>query len=1452
MVSSEDSGYISLLNESNLDVENIFIDGQLLNTDHVIELPGTDKRYFTNAREQVLQTQISDNISDLATIFEDIEALEDEDISLQQQITTNDSDINTNVNDIISNGVLINTNTSNITNLFSTKTTTDLAEGVNLYYTDARFDLRLAGKNTSNLLEGTNLYFTDARATTNFNTNFGLATTTLLSEGTNLYYTDARFDSRFDIRLATKSTSNLSEGSNLYFTEGRGNANFNSNLSLATTSSLSEGANLYFTNTRFDSRFDSRLAFKSTSDIQEGSNLYYTDARFDSRLSSKDSDDITEGTLNRYFTTARETAIQSELTSNDFDILTLQGTTSSNTTSISANNTKIYNLEQEDISLDARITTNINNISTNLTSINNNATNISNNLTSINNNTTDISTNSSKIYNLEQEDISQLALINARLPLAGGIMTGNIDMGVSLLNKIINCKDPLNDQDVCTKKYIHDNFHPVGTLNSDNITEGVTNLYYTTARALLKADLSYVDAQDLIIESSITNNSNLINTNSANITSNDADIIANTGLINTNITNITSNDVDIAANTGLINTNITNITSNVVDIAANTGLINSNITNITSNDVDIAANTGLINTNITNITSNNVDIAANTGLINTNITNITSNDVDIAANTGLINTNITNITSNDVDIAANTGLINTNITNITSNDVDIAANTGLINTNITNITSNDVDIAANTGLINTNITNITSNDVYIAANTGLINTNITNITSNDVDIAANTGLINTNITNITSNDVDIAANTGLINTNITNITSNDVDIAANTGLINTNITNISTKLNLSGDTMTGDINMGGNDINNIDRLFLVNGTDNRKIILYGTGDNDHQFSGFGINGSILRYQTGNTTTDHVFYAGTSTTTSDELIRIEGTGNINMNNNSITNVSEFTSNDNITKFKNNGTIIFDIRTGTQMVMQQQLNCNGKALIQPLDPTSGLHVGDRDYNDGRYLRSTGGILRGNLTLDIGVDIIGTNTLEIRTDSGPILLNAGSTGTGQNIVLRPNGSGNNEGALCLCPSASLITFYNDDTNAGMEYSTSSGILDMDLKKITNVALCTNDNDAARKKYVDDEIDTINNTLSLPAVRGVVEADKIVVVDANKDIDFGTGDIKCTNITGTVQTASQPNITSIGSLSGNLDMNENSIINIYSIQAYDQAGVDEISILSQIDMNDLKITNLGSCTYASDAVSKECMEAVTDLLIPNSKLPTVDGVINNSEICTTNATGNIVINGDLTCDTLTSIADIECDGDIVLTTDNKVITSDHATQPYKIGSNNGKQLIVSSDTGWISLCPNGFTSYNSSIILKGNSHITDFISSTGNIFMSIDHTNGSEEYDFMDTIIDISTAGTRRTSKIIGGASSTEIIKKTILKGVIVANGPDFLTITAAQHGLGSGVISITGYIILSGAKIFLGSQTTNAECWASQASNDDIYLVYGDSFLNEADFKLIIEYT
>src|SRR6056300_1102296 len=85
---------------------------------------------------------------------------------------------------------------------FATTVTNSIATKLNSADFDSTFDARLATKTTTDVAEGTNLYYTDARADasvdleTGANLDLSQKTTTDLAEGTNLYYTDARVDAR--------------------------------------------------------------------------------------------------------------------------------------------------------------------------------------------------------------------------------------------------------------------------------------------------------------------------------------------------------------------------------------------------------------------------------------------------------------------------------------------------------------------------------------------------------------------------------------------------------------------------------------------------------------------------------------------------------------------------------------------------------------------------------------------------------------------------------------------------------------------------------------------------------------------------------------------------------------------------------------------------------------------------------------------------------------------------------------------------------------------------------------------------------------------------------------------------------------------------------------------------------------------------------------------------------
>ena len=90
-------------------------------------------------------------------------------------------------------------------------------------------------------------------------------------------------------------------------------------------------------------------------------------------------------------------------------------------------------------------------------------------------------------------------------------------------------------------------------------------------------------------------------------------------------------------------------------------------------------------------------------------------------------------------------------------------------------------------------------------------------------------------------------------------------------------------------TIAGNGHIGiGNDNPNADLQFSGS-VANRKIVFYEGANNDHQFNGFGLNPGVLRYQVNNPNDDHVFYTGTSASTSDELVRIKGNGNVGIGN-----------------------------------------------------------------------------------------------------------------------------------------------------------------------------------------------------------------------------------------------------------------------------------------------------------------------------------------------------------------------------------------------------------------------------------------------------------------------------------------------------------------------------------------------------------------------------------
>jgi ribosomal protein L31 len=121
--------------------------------------------------------------------------------------------------------------------------------------------------------------------------------------------------------------------------------------------------------------------------------------------------------------------------------------------------------------------------------------------------------------------------------------------------------------------------------------------------------------------------------------------------------------------------------------------------------------------------------------------------------------------------------------------------------------------------------------------------------------------------------------TAIISQGITSFSRSKLHFCLNNVLDNTTAVSVS-DARLTIDT-NGNVGIGITSPNAPLQFAAV--TASRKIVLYDTANNDHLFIGFGVNDNTLRYQVGSTLNSHVFYAGTTTTTSNELFRINGNG-----------------------------------------------------------------------------------------------------------------------------------------------------------------------------------------------------------------------------------------------------------------------------------------------------------------------------------------------------------------------------------------------------------------------------------------------------------------------------------------------------------------------------------------------------------------------------------------
>ena len=274
--------------------------------------------------------------------------------------TNFDSDFNTSLDAaaIGGNGLVYDASTNSLSidsaEFTAMLSTSDLNEGSNLYYTDARADARIAAATTSDLTEGTNLYYTDARVATYLSDNdFDTATNIIaaitdaapatldtLNELAAALGDDANFSTTItaligalpdsgqvsDIIIAdvdkafvdalNVDAQTLDEQNGSYYLDYTNFTNTPNTLDSGDVKNIFSAAGdlsynsstgeFSFTAANTYDGFDSDFNAKSTDALSEGStNLYFTDARADARIAAATTDDVSEGSTNLYYTTAR-------------------------------------------------------------------------------------------------------------------------------------------------------------------------------------------------------------------------------------------------------------------------------------------------------------------------------------------------------------------------------------------------------------------------------------------------------------------------------------------------------------------------------------------------------------------------------------------------------------------------------------------------------------------------------------------------------------------------------------------------------------------------------------------------------------------------------------------------------------------------------------------------------------------------------------------------------------------------------------------------------------------------------------------------------------------------------------------------------------------------------------------------------------------------------------------
>ena len=862
--------------------------------------------------------------------------------------------------------------------------------------------------------------------------------------------------------------------------------------------------------------------------------------------------------------------LQTQITSNDSDISTLTS-----------------NLGVTGQTLQTQITSNDSDIST-ITS--NLATTGQTLQTQITSNDSDISTLTSNLVTTGQTLTSEIAIVSGIAENASDeALSGKVD---TLSGNLITTGQTLQTQ-------ITSNDSDITSLTSNLVTTGQTlTTDITTVSGLIvdnDGDITALKTATGVLKTSTDSNAaNLITTGQTlqtQITSNDGDISTLTTNLGTTgqtlQTQITSNDSDISTLTSNLITPGQTLTS---DISTVSGLI-------TDNDADITAlksATGVLKTSTDANTTNLITTGQ------TLQTQITSNDGDITTLTSnLVTTGQTlqtQITSNDGDISTLTTNIGTTgqtlQTQITSNDSDI---TSLTSNLITTGQSLTTDINTVSGLITDNDADITA----LKTATGVLKTNSDSNTANLITTGQ------TLQTQITSNDGDITTLTSNLATTgqtlQTQITSNDGDITTLTSnlvttgqTLTTNIDTVATNLGTSGQTLQTQITSNDSDISTLTSNLGTTGQTLQTQITSNDSDIASLTTNLGTTGQTLQTQiTSNDSDISTLDSTTVKLTTNQSIAGNKifTNDVTINNLTVTgtevvvDVENLAVKDNIIEINSGESSAGISRISGGIVIDRGTATNANILYN--DANDRFELNFPLAVEGEVVASASNLITTGQTLTTNINTVSTNlgtsgqTLQTQitsndSDISTLTTNLGTTGQTLQTQITSNDS-----------DISTLTTNLGATGQTLQTQITSN--DSDISTLTSNLVTTGQTLQPQITSNDSDISTLTTNIG-------TTGQTLQTQITSNDSDIST-------LTSNLVTTGQTLTTNINTVSTNL-------------------GTSGQTLQTQITSNDTDITNLSSNLVTTGQTLTTNINTVATNLVTTgqtltSEIATVSGLI-------------------------------------------------------------------------------------------------------------------------------------------------------------------------------------------------------------------------------------------